>query len=118
MCMCGGYKNRGKIYKFIVSHNLHLCFSCIVIPQRRGEKGVGGGAVGTTPTTRTHSVHISLSVGKNITGLRSEVQVNREWFALNPSSCWRSSLGTGIQGKTFRYHFALLNAALVVRINI
>ena len=59
-----------------------------------------------------------LQCWKNISGLRSEVQVNRECFALNPSSCWRSSLGTGIQGKTFRYHFALLNAAMVLRINV
>ena len=33
-------------------------------------------------------------------GLRSEVQVTRECFALDPCSCWRSSLCTEIQGKT------------------
>ena len=33
--------------------------------------------------------------------LRSEVQVTRKQFSLDPCSCWRSSFGTGIQGKTF-----------------
>ena len=45
--------------------------------------------------------------------LRSEVQVTRYCFDMDPCFCWRSSLGTWIQGKTFRYHFALLNTALV-----
>ena len=35
------------------------------------------------------------------TGQRSAVQVTRNRFALDPCSCWRSSLGTAIQGKTF-----------------
>ena len=34
-------------------------------------------------------------------GLRSDVQVTRECFTLDPCSCWCSSLSTGIQGKTF-----------------
>ena len=34
-------------------------------------------------------------------GLRSNVQVTRECFALDPCSFWLSALDTGIQGKTF-----------------
>ena len=34
------------------------------------------------------------------TELRLEVQITREYFALDLLSCWRSALGTGIQGKS------------------
>ena len=34
-------------------------------------------------------------------GLRSEVQDTRECFALDPFSCWRSLIGTGIREKMF-----------------
>ena len=37
---------------------------------------------------------------KRSPGLRSEMQVTRDCIALDPRSFWRSSLGTGIQGKT------------------
>ena len=47
-------------------------------------------------------------------GQTSKVQVTRERFALIPWSCWRSSLGVGIQCKTFAI-IALLNAALARR---
>ena len=43
----------------------------------------------------------NFSVLKSKPGLRSELQVTREWFALDPCSCWRLSWETGIQGTTF-----------------
>ena len=46
--------------------------------------------------------------------LGSEMQFTCERFALDPCSYGRSLLGTDIQGKKIRGHFALLNAALLI----
>ena len=62
---------------------------------------VVSGYFGSSERSFESVIKVGLNIVNSLPGLRSNVQVTRECFALDPCSCWRSSLGTGIKGKTF-----------------